>query len=574
MMSKNAHASIQNYVLAACAFFVYLIFPVFAHAEYIESFDVDIDIQSDGSFGVVETIQYVFTEDRHGIYRCIPTIHAEPASSKFKTRYIEVISPTVLMDDVSVPATFTYRNNQFCAQIGDLNEKISGTHTYSISYTVLGAISYHVYGGADLYWNVIGDAWEIPIRGVEVRVTSSSGVLRPERSCYLGTEGKTLSCNVSTREDGVVYYSGRNLNPHDGFTISQALNRNAIAYDVREKYNTLFMGMIGLIGIMFVLMYVAYRHHTKFKQDETIIPQYEPYPNVQPMEAGMLFDGALNHRDISAGFIYLAEQGYLHIRNIHEKVFGIFEVEDFELTLKKMPSQDTHFANEFLRIVFGDTYDVGTTTRFSDIKNDKKKIRQNAEIIENINSVVVESLIQKGLYTGADIGTFFKRPSVIFILGLGVCLVILSKVSLFFFALFVLILFIILSKPRKTKLGYEAVTYLKGFKDFLRVTEAQRYIFHNAPAKNAEQFMKYLPYAIAFGVETEWVNAFKDVTMPNPSWYEDSESLGAFTPLSLTKSIAVFSSGLKSVTNADTSASSSGGGRIGGGSGGGGGGSW
>ena len=79
-----------------------------------------------------------------------------------------------------------------------------------------------------------------------------------------------------------------------------------------------------------------------------------------------------------------------------------------------------------------------------------------------------------------------------------------SPLPIYIFIVLVCIAFIFLSGNRRTQLGYEAYEYLQGFKNFLQVTESQRYIFHNAPERNTEHFMEFLPYAIAFGVEKEW----------------------------------------------------------------------
>ena len=90
-----------------------------------------------------------------------------------------------------------------------------------------------------------------------------------------------------------------------------------------------------------------------------------------------------------------------------------------------------------------------------------------------------------------------------------------------------------------------------------------------------EQFMEYLPFAIAFGVEKQWAKAFEDITIPNPDWY-DGGSVGSFSAMNFTSSIGAFSSSIasSSVSSSSSSGGSSGGGFSGGGGGGGGGGSW
>jgi uncharacterized membrane protein len=120
--------------------------------------------------------------------------------------------------------------------------------------------------------------------------------------------------------------------------------------------------------------------------------------------------------------------------------------------------------------------------------------------------------------------------------------------------------------------GYEALDHLKGFREFLSVTNKERFAFHNAPKKNPTQFMEYLPYAIAFGVEEKWSDIFKDMTIPNPEWY-DGGAAHSFSATNLTTSLGAFSTAF-AVSSGSKGSASSGGGSVGGGGGGGGGGSW
>ena len=152
-------------------------------------------------------------------------------------------------------------------------------------------------------------------------------------------------------------------------------------------------------------------------------------------------------------------------------------------------------------------------------------------------------------------------------------LLFLSTVFLIPIGIGLFVLYSIFAEGRRTHKGYEALDHLKGFKTFLSVTEKERYIFHNAPEKNAEQFMEYLPYAIAFGVEKEWSKTFESLTIQNPDWYDGGAGTHTFNALALSNSLGGFSTAFASSSGTGGSASS-GGGSSGGGSGGGGGGSW
>ena len=505
-------------------------FPVKAGAEYIESFRADIDVRKDSSFAVTETILYVFTEERHGIYRCIPLLHSEQPQSPLRERYIDIELKSIVMDGVSVPYTIT-DGNEWCAKIGDPDSTISGAHTYEIAYVVSGAITYEKNGGADLYWNVTGNEWKVPIQSIEARVTSEDSVLLRERSCYRGYEGDPSSCESKAGEGGVILFSGRNFGIGEGLTIAQAVNRNVISIDVRERYK---LGVILLLVLPVLLAWIAYtiyQYKTAYKTGNTIIPQYEPYEGVKPMYAGYLFDKRLDPRDITAGIVYLAEQGYIRIKKIDKKVLFFFEVDDYEIeSLKPIADLEGTFEKEVFSLIFYDFLGVGSTVTLSGLKSNYAQSQENYKKFVALKSSLAKDLKEKGFVTG----------------------------------------FLI---ERRTRKGYEALDHLKGFKDFLRVTESQRYIFHNAPERNAEHFMEFLPYAIAFGVEKEWAKTFEGITIPNPDWYDGGGGIHTFNAVSLSQSLGGFSTAFASSSGTSGSASG-GGGFSGGGSGGGGGGSW
>lgn len=505
--------------------------PDITRAEYIESFRADIDVKKDSSFAVTEKITYVFTEERHGMYRCIPLLHSEQPQSPLRERYIDIELKSIEMDGVSVPYTIT-DGAEWCAKIGDPDSTISGTHTYEIAYAVSGAITYEKNGGADLYWNVTGNEWTVPIQSIEARVTSADSILLRERSCYRGFGGDSASCETKTGDDGTIVFGGRNFDVGEGLTIAQALNRSVISVDVRERYKIGVILLLVFPVLLAWITYTIYQYKTAYKTGNTIIPQYEPYEGVKPMYAGYLFDKKLDPRDITAGIVYLAEQGYIKIKKIDKKVLFFFEVDDYEITLTSKPFENSigEFDKRILALLF-DGYTMSkVTVTLGELKNNHQRQTINSEILRSLKKDLKKDLINNGFFTG----------------------------------------FLI---ERRTRKGYEALDHLKGFKDFLSITELQRYIFHNAPERNAEHFMEFLPYAIAFGVEKEWAKTFEGITIPNPDWYDGGGNVSTFNTVSLTQSLGAFSTAFASSSGASGSASS-GGGSSGGGSGGGGGGSW
>ncbi|HKD14553.1 MAG TPA: DUF2207 domain-containing protein [Candidatus Angelobacter sp.] len=143
-----------------------------------------------------------------------------------------------------------------------------------------------------------------------------------------------------------------------------------------------------------------------------------------------------------------------------------------------------------------------------------------------------------------------------------------------------------------TRAGRQLLDRVDGFKMFLTAVDGPRFTTMIPPNKTPELFERFLPYALALGVEQAWAQQFSQVLATaagassgsgatySPSWY--SGAFIASTPAAFASS---FSSGFSSVVSASSSppGSSSGGGGFsggggggssGGGGGGGGGGGW
>jgi uncharacterized membrane protein len=136
---------------------------------------------------------------------------------------------------------------------------------------------------------------------------------------------------------------------------------------------------------------------------------------------------------------------------------------------------------------------------------------------------------------------------------------------------------------RPTLEGRGVLNQLEGFRTFLTATDADRLDRMTAPDGTPEVFERFLPYAIALGVENRWAERFKDVIVPqdagaaaaaaSPAWYSggSTSDLGSIA----TALGSSFSSSLSAASSPPSSGGGGGGGgSSGGGGGGGGGGGW
>ena len=127
--------------------------------------------------------------------------------------------------------------------------------------------------------------------------------------------------------------------------------------------------------------------------------------------------------------------------------------------------------------------------------------------------------------------------------------------------------------PARTIIGARTLEKVLGFEDFFGRVESDRI---ERIEKTPELFEKYLPYAMALHVEKKWVQAFSNIAMQPPAWYQGPYGSG-FVPYIFVNDLNVMAmqAGTTMVSSPRSSGGSGfGGGYSGGGFGGGGGGGW
>ena len=163
------------------------IMPVLA-SEQVDDFTVKINLQKDGSLNIEESILYNFDDlQKHGIYRTIPY--------KYKARggnYNLRLSDISVRNEKGNSYNFSIsqENGKKKIKIGDADKLVSGRKIYIITYKVNRAINYFE-NHDELYWNVVGDEWEVPIMQSKATVffehTLPSSEIRDE--CFSGRLG-------------------------------------------------------------------------------------------------------------------------------------------------------------------------------------------------------------------------------------------------------------------------------------------------------------------------------------------------------------------------------------------------
>jgi hypothetical protein len=147
-----------------------LLLPVPAGAERITSFDSDIQVNADGSMLVSESIQVTVEgqEVKRGILRDFPTTYTTPDGRTIRVGF-EVLE--VRRNGEPEPYRIEPLRNGERVRIGQAHVLLPlEPQTYEITYRTdrqLGFFEDH----DELYWNVTGNGWTLPIGRATARVS-------------------------------------------------------------------------------------------------------------------------------------------------------------------------------------------------------------------------------------------------------------------------------------------------------------------------------------------------------------------------------------------------------------------
>ena len=535
------------------------------YQERIKDFEVEFNINEDGYFLVKESIIYDFDgNSKHGIYRDIP----------LKNIKIKVLKVTDEFGN-NYPFKISKKGEYLEIKIGDPNKLITGTRIYNIFYRVDNGIGYFN-DHDELYWNVTGQGWEVPIEKVGALIHLPEKVFESnlKLDCFTGFFGsKEKDCSYRMEENGdIIFESKKSFIPGEGLTIVLGLPKGLVREpNLLQKFLWNLADFWPLLIPIFVFGYLFKEWWYKGKDPKikkTIIAQYEPPDNLRPAEVSLVLRQKVDPRDISATLVDLAVRGFIKIREI--KKSGIFSRTDYELIKLKDFNDFKENLKLYERDLLRNVFEFNKEVLVSGLKNRFYSHLPN---------------IMEAVYSGvSDFKYFISNPKEVTKKwsGIGIGTLVFGSFLAFLLKNFLLlgpifisgILFLIFSPfmPKRTGKGTGAYWHILGFKEYINTAEKYRAEFE----EKENIFEKYLPYAIIFGLVDKWAKAFEGIYNRPPSWYE-----GDFGPTfstyvfihSMDRSLSNFTNAFISRPGGGVSGFG-GGGFAGGGGGGGGGGSW
>ncbi len=543
--------------------------------ETISSFHSDIVINSDGTVNVTEAIQYYFPFSRHGIFREIPLTKTNQDGKAFRMQ----VSNISVTDELG--RSYMFQDNSASAgiylKIGDPNATITGTHVYVISYTLSGALTYFS-DHDEIYWNVTGNGWEVPINESSVSITlpyDDSLDSAVSSLCYVGHIGSTEhGCTFAPYFSGptmniVEATADRQLATGEGLTIVTSFPSGLVeVLEPVRDFSGLWETIIGiLIFIGWLIFYILLPAFLFFR----IWPKLKKQPNEKKVvaawfdppktdsgrsltagEVGVLYDKRGDIRDITATLIQIAQKGFLKITSEEGGVF----IKKPKFSLVKVREWEESDLLEYEKYLLDSIFKGADVVSLESLG---KRVGF-ATKLETTYKEAAKQLVEDGQFVEDPYKVRDKW-------------VILLAFSLFFFnPLMALVAFLGSKSARRTESGALSWATIESMRNFVRSQDKQL----EFQAQNQMFFEKLLPYAIALGVEKIWLGRFKDLKLAKPEWLETDN----FNALSYVYLMNNFNSSVSSAVSMSSTRSSSGfssgfsGGSSGGGGGGGGGGSW
>jgi uncharacterized membrane protein len=296
----------------------------------------------------------------------------------------------------------------------------------------------------------------------------------------------------------------------------------------------------------------------------SVAPMYEPPPGMSPAECGTLVADAVEPRDITCTVVDLAVQGYLKIEETEDRHL-LWSNKDY-IFYKLKPTSEWEKLKPHERVLLAHMFETGDAIPLSSLKN------RFYVAIPTIKHDIIARLRDQGMYTVDPesapayvvIGAFLIAVPFILLQVFNVVdffqSVLMAAIAIV--ATIAIVLLFGSQMTAKSLNGARTQVKILGFQEFMNRVDGDR--LRTMPPNT---FEKFLPYAMALGVEHRWAQAFKDIVHDPPQWYAGPMGPGGmmWNPILFTNSMHTMSADMHTVMTMAPRASSTGGGFTGGG---------
>jgi hypothetical protein len=398
-------------------------------------------------------------------------------------------------------------------------------------------IEYRVYGGIrflkdrnEFKWEVVDTEKHAPIDKIETLVCLPCEIPNDKIKQRLligedGAEGK--SENYTALNASTLKYWGEDIGPYENFTIAVSLPRGIFSEEQKRKIKPYLWFLIPLFT--FVVFYWKWWIGNRDPiLKRLIVSHSQPPDDISPAALYALVYGKMALKGITATLIDLANRGCLRVIEKDRKGrLTPYKIYSFQ----KLWDYDDHLSlKEHERLILSSLFTTQETVILEKLRD---TFRRN---IPRINRVVWNELTKGGYITKSP--RDIKRKHTfrgLLILALGFfSLGILHAAGIAFLLTGLVMIAFGRHISYETKKGKDAKWQALGFKKYLSESESDL-----DDDLTPEVFVNYLPYAILFGLDKEWVKCFVNIQEHPPEWYVSAHD---WTTLSILEFANVLSS--------------------------------
>lgn len=495
---------------------------------HLRSFRAQIQVRADGSLRVTEVLRPDFRGSYRGIYRTIPVEYRSPAGFDYDLD-LEVVSVT---DGRGSPLRHeTGRDGRYLKVQVWIPGARDTVRTVAVRYRVDRALRHHEEYD-ELYWNVTGTEWGVPIDTAAATIELPEGVTGVRVRSHTGPFG-SRSSDAEVRTEGSRIHVGTagRLEYGEGLTAAAAWDPGVVERPGLVDRTAWFLDNNGILllpllagGLMFWLWYRRGRDPTP----GSVAPRYEPPEGLTPAEVGVLVDDRPDVRDLTATLVDLAVRGYVEIEARRESnLLGLSSDREYTLHRRRPPAEWGDLREHEERLLEGVFADGRDSVELSELEDDF--YRHLPEIRDEIFAALMQREVYRqrpdevrrgyvfgGVVAGTvllvlglgfgDLFSFAPLPATVGALGTG------AMVTGFGWFM-----------PVRTRSGTNVYGQVLGFEEFLQRVEEDRF---RRMITGPEMFEEYLPHAMALGVEKKWARAFEEMYRRPPEWYSGTTSSG------------------------------------------------
>jgi len=460
-------------IILSC-FFISNNFVLADSQEIIRDFKSNILVKENSDVEIQETIFYDFgSNQKHGVIRFIPFRY--PLEDKTLVLNYQVLSVQDT-ENKSIKYEVYEEGNDFAIKIGSSNELVSGQKIYIIKYILQGAINYFN-DHDELFWNVTGNNWQIPIEHSEAHFAldnffAEASLDNFQTICYTGIlDSKEQNCQIDKALSArVISFESSNLNPKEGLTIvvswpkgfTQEVEKKYIEtigiFDLHKKFlsvlkneeqyiettegglaslgeKNLFIrflftflsvlyysiALISLI-IMILVFSLWWKKGIKLMTRRSIVAEYEAPENITLPEAHIIInEGSVElGKMATATLIDLARRGYFIIREGQKKVL-FFKSTDWKfIKTDKYRPEDT--LNEYEKYLLDNIFEGKNEVFLSNLKHPlsaskRVKIKKDLEQaqIDLEDRMINKKLISVNIFSANKKAKAFLGKAIIFL---------------------------------------------------------------------------------------------------------------------------------------------------------------